>query len=258
MTSFYMFRLWFKTFFGPEHFDEHRSLEVHGAAVHSDSHSTLTMEAEHGQPEHGSGQAAHPHGVHESPAVMLIPLVILAILSVIGGWVGIPAALGGHNEFEHFLDPVFAATGAAENALNADQISHGLERGLALVSVATALIGGFFAYLFYYRKPGTAAALAARAKPVYTLVANKFYVDEIYNAVFVTGLLGFTRYVLKGGVDRLLVDGAGRFASWIAFDLGEAARRMQSGNIRSYAGWLAFGAAVVMAVMIFGRGIWVH
>jgi NADH-quinone oxidoreductase subunit L len=253
MTSFYMFRLWFKTFFGPEHFDEHPSLEEHGAAVHSDSHSTLTIEA-----EHDSGQAAHPHGVHESPAVMLIPLVILAILSVIGGWVGIPAALGGHNEFEHFLDPVFAVSGAAENALNADQISHTLERGLAFVSVATALVGFFFAYLFYYKKPGTAAALAEKAKPFYTLVANKFYVDEIYNAVFVTGLLAFTRYILKGGVDRLLVDGAGRFASWIAIDLGEAARRMQSGNIRSYAGWLALGAAVVMAVMIFGRGIWVH
>jgi NADH-quinone oxidoreductase subunit L len=250
MTSFYMFRLWFKTFFGPEHFDEHPSLEAHGAAVHSSSTSTLTQEA-----EHDSGQAAHAHGVHESPWIMLLPLVILAILSVIGGWVGVPAALGGHNDFEHFLEPVFTVASAVEATA---PVSHTLELTLAAVSLATAAIGFFFAYLFYYKKPGTASALAAKAKPLYTLVVNKFYVDEIYNGIFVTFLLGFTRIVLKGGVDGLGVDGAGKFASLMAVDLGEAARRMQSGNIRSYAGWLALGAAVVMAVMIFGRGIWVH
>ncbi len=250
MTSFYMFRLWFKTFFGAERFEEHPSLEEHGAAVHASSTSTLTMEAEHDE-----GQAAHPHGVHESPWVMLAPLVVLAVLSLIGGWVGVPAALGGHNEFEHFLDPVFVPAGVAEVASNG---SHGLEVGLAALSLATAAIGFLVAWQFYYRKPGTAAALAAKARPVYELVANKFYVDEIYNAVFVTGLLGFTRVFLYGLGDRLGVDGAGKLASWMALDLGEAARKMQSGNLRSYAGWLALGAAVVIAVMVFGRGIWVH
>ena len=252
MTSFYMFRLWFKTFFGAQRFDENHSLAEHGAPVHASSETTLVLEAEHDE-----GQAAHPHGVHESPWVMLVPLIILAILSLVGGWVGIPQALHGHNQFEHFLDPVFAASGHPENALNADQISHTLELGLAAISVATALVGFFFAWLFYYKKPGTASALAMKAKPLYTLVANKFYVDEIYQAVFVTGLLGFTRIFLKG-FDLLGVEGSGKLAAWMALDLGEAARRMQSGNIRSYAGWLALGAAVVMCVMIFGRGIWVH
>ncbi len=78
----------------------------HPAASHTDSQQHLTTDA-----EHDTGQAAHPHGVHESPWVMLLPLVVLAVLSVIGGWVGVPAALGGHNEFEHFLDPVFAVSG---------------------------------------------------------------------------------------------------------------------------------------------------
>ena len=253
MTSFYMFRLWFKTFFGEPRFDENPSLHIHGADVHASSTSTLTVEA-----EHDDAQTAHKHGVHESPWIMLFPLVILAVLSVAGGWVGIPQALGGSNHFEHFLDPVFAATASPENALNAAPVSHGLELGLAGVSVAVALLGLLIAWMFYYRKPGTAAAIADRFKPVYTLVANKFYVDELYHAVFVTGLLGFTRMVLYGIGDRLGVDGAGKFASWVALDMGEAARRMQSGNIRSYAGWLALGAAVVMAVMVFGRGIWVH
>jgi NADH-quinone oxidoreductase subunit L len=251
ITSFYMFRLWFKTFFGAPRFDEHRhgALEHHGAAVHASKTSTLTLEA-----EHDDAQTQQHHGVHESPWVMLLPLVVLGLLSFIGGWVGVPEALGGHNEIQHFLDPVFAATTSPEGAVNADQVSHGLEIGLAVVSVLTAAVGFFFAWLFYYKKPGSAAELATKFAPVYSLVEHKFYVDEVYSAVFVTGLLGFTRLVLYTLGDRLIVDGFGRFSSWVAMDFAEAARRIQSGNIRSYAGWLAFGAALVMAVMIFGFG----
>jgi NADH-quinone oxidoreductase subunit L len=250
MTSFYMFRLWFKTFFGAERFDEHAlgapHLADHGAAVHASSSSTLTMEA-----EHDSGQAAHPHGVHESPWIMLFPLVVLAILSVAGGWIGLPAFFGVGNAFERFLDPVFAKAepGAGGNAQ---------ELQLAALSLFLAFAGLYLAWRWYAKKPGTASAFAAKFKPVYSLVASKFYVDEVYNAVFVTGLLGFTRIFLYGLGDLGAVDGAGKLASWMALDLGELARRFQSGNLRSYAGWLALGAAVVMAVMIFGRGIWMH
>ena len=245
MTAFYMFRLWFKTFFGAERFSEDGQQKSHGTVGN-------TIEA-----EHDDAQRTHPHGVHESPWIMLLPLVVLALLSAFGGLVGVPQALGGSNHFEHFLDPVFAVTNAPENALNADQVSHSLERGLALVSLATAALGFFVAYLLYYRKPGSASVLVGKMRPIYTVIANKFYVDEVFHAVFVTGLMGFTRLFL-GGFDKLGVDGAGRFASWVAMDFSEAARRMQSGNLRSYAGWLALGAAVVMAVMIFGRGMWMH
>ena len=252
MTSFYMFRLWFKTFFGAERFDEHHLGQPahgdHGAAVHSSSTSTLTMEA-----EHDSGQAAHPHGVHESPWIMLFPLVVLAILSVVGGWVGLPAFFGVGNAFEHFLDPVFVSTSAAEPAAT----GHALELQLAALSLFIAFSGLYIAWRWYLKKPGTASALAAKAKPVYNLVVNKFYVDEIYNGG-VTALLFITRFALYGFGDRVVVDGVTRLGGWMALDLGEAARRIQSGNLRSYAGWLALGAAVVMAVMIFGRGIWMH
>ena len=253
ITSFYMFRLWFKTFFGPQHFEEHGAAQhgaaQHGAAVHTSAASKHTIEA-----EHDDAQTSHAHGVHESPWVMLLPLVVLAVLSFVGGWVGVPAALHGHNEFEHFLDPVFISAQATEYVTAPGHDSHGVEIVLACVSVATALVGFFFAYLFYYKKPGTANQIAKRLSPVYTLIANKFYIDEIYQAVFVTGLLGFTRIFLYGIGDKLGVDGFGRFAGWVAMDFSEAARRIQSGNIRSYAGWLALGAAVVMAVMIFGFG----
>ena len=162
MTSFYMFRLWFKTFFGPERFDEH--------APRRHRRPRRTIRHRPARAEHDAGQAAHHHGVHESPWIMLVPLVILAILSVIGGWVGVPAALGGHNEIEHFLDPVFASTAALHGAaaVNADQVSHSLELGLAAISVLVALLGLGVAYLFYYRKPGTAAAIARRAPALYS------------------------------------------------------------------------------------------
>jgi len=174
MTSFYMFRLWFKTFFGPEHFEEHTDLHDHGAAVHAYSGSHAVMVAD---PEEG-----HAHGVHESPWIMLGPLVVLAILSVIGGWVGVPAAMEGHDEIGHFLDPVFASGATVEAATT----SHGLEFGLAVISVLVAAIGFYIAFLFYYKKPRTAAALAGRAPALYRLVENKFYVDEIYSALIVT------------------------------------------------------------------------
>jgi NADH-quinone oxidoreductase subunit L len=178
-------------------------------------------------------------------------LVILAILSLIGGWVGVPSALGGHNEIEAFLAPVFQAAGAPEVA---EAGSHSIELGLAVVSVLTALLGLYFAWAFYVKKPGTASVLAKKFAPAYALVEHKFYVDEIYGAIFGSGLALFARGVLGLLIDGFIVDGFGRFSSWVATDMGEAVRRIQSGNIRSYAGWLALGAALVMAVMIFGFG----
>ncbi len=244
MTSFYMFRLWFKTFFGPEHFDEHAALEDHGAPVHAHSSTHAVMLAEPDE-EH----ATHSHGVHESPWIMLVPLIILAILSIIGGWVGIPIAFGGSDEAEHFLEPVFRA--GVEGAGN-----HTLEYGLTAISVLVVATGFFIAYIFYYKKPRTAAAIAAKYPALYRLVANKFYVDEIYNTVLVTPLLMFTRTILGGLVDTGIVNGSGSLAGATTRGLSFLTRRIQSGNIRSYAGWLALGAAAVMAVMIFGRAIW--
>ncbi len=248
MTSFYMFRLWFKTFWGPEHFEEHADLHDHGAAVHTHSGNHAVMVAD---PEEG-----HGHGVHESPWIMLFPLVVLAILSFIGGWVGVPAAMGGHDEIGHFLDPVFTSEAATE--ATTATASRGLELGLALISVLTAGIGWYFAYSFYCRKPGTAASLARRFPALYRLVENKFYVDEIYSALIVTPLQMFTRIFLGGLVDAVIVNGSGAAAGAGTRGLSSLVRRVQSGNIRSYAGWLAMGAAAVLLVMIFGRSIWMH
>jgi NADH-quinone oxidoreductase subunit L len=248
MTSFYMFRLWFKTFFGPEHFDEHTELHDHGAAVHSSSGTHAVMVAD---PE--EDQVSHPHGVHESPSIMLFPLVVLAILSTIGGWVGVPIVFGGSEEIEHFLQPILGE-GLAEAPANL--ASHSLEIGLTTISVAVALFGFYLAYLFYYKKPRTAAQIAARNPALYRLVENKFYIDEIYSTFIVTPLLMFTRLILGTLVDGAIIDGSGAAAGATATGLGALVRKVQSGNIRSYAGWLALGAAAVLVIMVFGRAIW--
>ena len=251
LTSFYMFRLWFKTFFGAPRFPEHgpsHSPDMHGAhaaTVHASKSSTLTLEA-----EDDSGQAGHPHPVHESPLVMTIPLILLAVLAIAGGWVGIPEALGGHNEIQHFLDPVFAS-GHPESAFNADQISHTLERVLAFVSLLTAALGFFIAYLFYYRKPGTAAALAKRFAPAYSLLDHKYWVDEIYGRLLIAPLLGVSRIILNGLVEGGIVGGIPLGLAATTRGSGSIIRRMQSGNIRSYAGWLALGAAAVIVIVLF-------
>ncbi len=251
LTSFYMFRLWFKTFWGTERFDEHAL--AHGQSTHTlpDGTATHGTHDEANAAEHDAGQAAHAHGVHESPAIMTIPLTILAILSVIGGWVGVPMALGGHNEIEHFLDPVFAASMHLENAVNADQVSHGTELGLAVVSVVVALLGLCVAYLWYVRRPGTASRLAQSARPLYNLLDHKYWVDEAYGVGVVMPLLMFTRAIFGGLVEGAVVQGSGAGLAAGTQGLGWLTRRMQSGNIRSYAGWLAFGAAVIIAVILF-------
>ncbi len=245
MTSFYMFRLWYKTFFGAERFSEHTDAHGHNdhAPIHARKDTTLVMEA-----EHDSGQATHAHGVHESPWIMLAPLCVLAVLAAVGGWVGIPEALGGHNEIQHFLDPVFAVTAHAENVANVDEVSHSLELGLAAVSVLAALFGLFLADFFYRRKPGTLGAMSANSG-LYRVVANKFYVDELYHFAIVKPLEYGSRFLLENVVERGVVSGSARALAFITRGGSNLTQRMQSGNIRSYAGWLAAGAAVVLFIM---------
>jgi NADH-quinone oxidoreductase subunit L len=223
MTSFYMFRLWFKTFFGEPCVEHHTN--------------------------------AH-HSVHESSWVMLLPLAILAILSVVGGWIGIPAALFGSNRIEHFLYSVFA-DGAAGEAV-ASTTGHGIELALALVSVLVAVAGFYIAYVFYCKKPGTADALAERNSRTYAVVKNKYWVDEFYSAFLITPLLMFTRGILELIVDHGVVTGSGHAAGAATRGLAWIERKQISGNIRSYAGWLAIGAAAVIAVMLFGQSLWGH
>ena len=227
LTAFYMFRLWFMTFFGEARYGK-ASHDDH-AGAHHDSH-----DAHHGEP-------------HESPWVMLLPLVILAILSTIGGAVlGWP---GEHNFLHNFLAPVLAVAGAPAPVENP-----GLEITLAVVSVLTGLAGLFVAWLFYVKNPALPEQTANRFRGLYQLVYEKYRIDELYDAVFVKPTMAVSRYLLANVVDAGIISGTAFGLGAGTKGLGSIARRFQSGNIRSYAGWLAFGAALLLVLTYFGFG----
>jgi NADH-quinone oxidoreductase subunit L len=213
LTSFYMFRLIFLTFNGKPRFDEH-----------------------------------HVH-VHESPWSMLGPLVILAVLSTVGGWFALPAFFQGPDHFANFLAPVFVGHESAEAA--GEGAAYQLEMILAGVAVGTALIGLGVAFWLYLKRPGKADGLAKSMKPVYTSLLNKYYVDELYAAVVVKPLLWLSTNVLWKTADVAGIDGAVNGIAEGATAIGDGVRHTQSGNTRSYAVWVVVGALVVIAVVFF-------
>jgi NADH-quinone oxidoreductase subunit L len=218
ITSFYMFRLLYMTFFG----------DYRGAQVDAHGHSSNAHDA------HGHGEP------HESPMVMLAPLMILALLSLVGGLVG------WGNHFEHFLAPVFG-TGEA----TAEAASHSTEMLLMGVSVGVALLGWWLAYQLYYQRPELPQKIADSLGSFYQAVAHKYYIDELYAALFVKPLVDGSTRILWQGVDRKIIDAAVNDAGGGARHVSDEVRHMQSGNIRSYAGWIAVGSAVVIAFMIW-------
>jgi len=214
LTSFYMFRLIFLTFFGKQRYDEH-----------------------------------HVH-VHESPKSMLVPLMILAVLSLVGGWLAAPAFWGAPDYFAKFLEPVFAQGGGAESAA-AEAAAHALEMPLAIVAVITATLGLGIAYWLYLSKPAKPAELAKSMKGAYTTLLHKYYVDELYAAVVVKPLLWLSTKVLWQTVDVRMIDGAVNGVAYGATEAGDNVRHTQSGNTRSYAVWVVIGALVVIAIVFW-------
>jgi len=221
LTSFYMFRLLFMTFWG----------DYKGINVDDHGHAHATQ----GHGDHGHGEP------HESPMVMLVPLIILAILSTIGGLVGI------HNGFEHFLEPVFGSEfprAITEGSGNTEWLLMG-------VSVLFAFAGLILAYVLYVSKPYLPEKIADALNGFYTTVLNKYYVDEIYAKLFVKPLVDGSTSILWQGVDRKVIDDTVNNAADGARHVSDEVRHMQSGNLRSYAGWIAAGAAVLIAYMVW-------
>jgi NADH-quinone oxidoreductase subunit L len=230
LTSFYMFRLWFQIFFG----------EFRGAAAkgHHDDH------AEH----------EHHGNAHESGRLMLAPLVLLAALSIVGGWIGVPQVLGGSNHFEHFLAPVFESYSPTVHevaASNPAEPTGPSEITLTLTATGAGVLGFLLAWFLYYQRRALVPKLRERFHAVYTVLENKYYVDELYAAVIVRPVIDFSRAVLWRFVDAGLIDGTIQSSAHAVRDVGGGVRRMQSGNIRSYAGWVALGAACVVAYMVW-------
>jgi NADH-quinone oxidoreductase subunit L len=257
LTSFYMFRLWFMTFFG-----EYRGqLETSHAHGHLADASRAGASAPHNPKPHGHG------GIHESPKVMLVPLMILAVLSIAGGWIGVPGSLGGNNRFDKFLGPVFHVNTPEANATHGgggentppEKQTEGPEpkTGPATeliftgISVAAALAGLYLAWLLYLKRPQLPQQIAHSFGGFYDTVLNKYFVDEFYAALLVKPLVAGSRAVLWHGIDQGIIDAAVDNSAEGARDASDSVRRMQSGNVRSYAGWIAIGAAAVIAYMLW-------
>ncbi len=176
---------------------------------------------------------AHPH---ESSWSMLAPMVILGLLSVCGGWIGI-------EHFGAFLAP-------AAGVLHLETKTPHLEIILSIVAVLVALEGWLIADKYYRRKPERPAQLAAALPAGYKLLANKYYVDEIYGAAVVKPLFAISKYVLGWVVDTAILGGIAWLLAGIASLAGMILQRWQSGNLRSYAAWLALGAAAVLLFVL--------
>ncbi|MGD0956095.1 MAG: NADH-quinone oxidoreductase subunit L [Candidatus Acidiferrales bacterium] len=220
LTSFYMFRLAFLTFFGAPRYDEH-----------------------------------HVH-VHESPKNMTIPLIILAFLSIFGGWFAAPKLVGGIDYFEKFLAPVFSAYAPpmAEPAVliaepHASPAMNLLREVLGWPALA-AVLGFLVAWWLYIKNTDAPKRLAQSLHALYRLLLNKYYVDEIYAALIVRPLLWISTNVLWHVVDEGAIDGTVNGAAGVARGSGSQLRKLQSGNTRSYAAWVVIGAVVFTVLLV--------
>ena len=206
LTSFYMFRLIFMTFFGDSRVDSEKE----------------------------------PH-IHESPAVMTIPLIVLAILATVGGWVNLPDGWLWGNAFVRFLAPV---VGNFKPMVEATTISTSLP-------LIASIIGIVFAYVLYIRLPGLPFLLAWRLKTPYDLLLNKYYIDELYNLVVTRPMFWISQNVLNRAIDSYIIDGTAEGAGLAVQTGGEVARRAETGNVQHYAFVYLLGALGVVAYYLY-------
>ena len=188
---------------------------------------------------------------------MVVPLMILALLSFVGGWVGVPHSLHGSDHFDTFLSPVFhsaVAAPVAENPVPAEAESSSTELMFSGAALGVVIVGFLLAWYLYYKRPELPARMAKAAGGLYTLVLDKYKIDELYGAVIIQPLIALSTNVFWKGIDVGLIDRAVDEGAEGALETSDAMRHMQSGNIRSYAGWVAVGATAVIAFMVW-RGL---
>ena len=191
---------------------------------------------------YGESRVAHEveHHVHESPKVMTVPLMILAFFSVTIGWIGMPGAiLPNVNLFGNFLAPVFP------HAEHAAAESHGIERWLMLFSVLVALAGIRMAYSLYVKNTSLPDRIAERYKGAYNLLLSKYKIDEIYNYLFVDGLVHKLATFLYSVGDVKIVDGAVNGIARLIGTTSERGRRIQTGYVQQYAFAMGLGLVVL-------------
>jgi NADH-quinone oxidoreductase subunit L len=239
MTSFYMFRLLFMTFFGNSRVDHHTE-----------------------------------HHIHESPKSMTIPLIVLAIGAVLAGYLGLPSWLGG-SAFERFLEPVMEPLQIPQP--EPVHYSTGVEIGLAAVSVAVALVGFLLAYSKYCKRSWEEEREKRQYGPLYGWLLNKWYIDELYDALFVNrakaagkDLWKFDAKVVDGAVngsawsavegavgsswwDRWIVDGVVRLIGGFVKTVSWPIRLIQTGYVQNYALVMILGVLIFIGYVLWGN-----
>lgn len=232
MTAFYMFRAVFMTFFGKSRMDK----EVE-------------------------------HHVHESPPTMTYPLMALAVLSTVGGLVGIPI-MKGWNKFHEFLAPVigghggehaaeqstsglaFASEAATQGAGEVHHYSVGFELFMMEVSVAIGLAGIIAAWYLYIKRPDLPGKIAERFKGFYHLLVNKYFVDEIYHAWVVTPINIISTGLWKG-FDEKFIDGSlVNGSAWLIQKTSGVLRRLQTGSVQHYALSILVGLVLILYLIM--------
>jgi len=200
----------------------------------------------------GSFRGTHEqeHHLHESPSSMTIPLVVLAFLSIVGGWVGLPAVFGENaDRFKAFLSPVLLPITGREAAHEA--LPHATEWFLIGLSVAAAAAGILLALKWYAKEGGRVPARIAASMPgLYSLISEKFRIDELYDVLFVRPYEWLARTLWKV-VDVLIIDGVLNAAAFLVELTGDFLRFLQTGNVRNYALTFLLG---LIALLLFVVG----
>ncbi|HVG54140.1 MAG TPA: NADH-quinone oxidoreductase subunit L [Vicinamibacterales bacterium] len=227
LTATYMSRLVYLTFFGQRR---------NGAP------------AAHGH-DHGHGHGAHDHGhLHDAPPAMALALIVLAIGSIAAGYIGLPHALGGHNVLHAWLEPAFGLHEAVAEG-EADHAS--LELSLMGVSTLIAFAGIAIATFIWLWRRELAASLAQTFAPLYRLLLNKYYVDELYDATIVQPIKVVSQQGLWRGFDVRIIDGAVNGTGALVSGGSAVLRRLQTGSVRTYAGSLFMGVVVVLGYYLW-------
>jgi len=228
LTSFYSWRLVFMTFFGPHAAEAHQHGQGH------DDH------AAHGHDDHGHG---HDHKPHESPLVMLVPLGLLALGSIVTGFVFMPD-FAGHALEEFWKGSLFFSE---ENHIMHEM--HDIPIWVSLAPFVT-MVGGFLVSLYIYvLRPGVAPQLAAAFPGLYRFLLNKWYFDELYDRIFVKPAFALGRLLWKDG-DGRIIDGIG--PDGVAARVVDGARlaaRVQTGYLYHYAFAMLIGVAAVVSAL---------
>ncbi|HLF14025.1 MAG TPA: NADH-quinone oxidoreductase subunit L [Bacteroidota bacterium] len=196
----------------------------------------------------GEPRFAHDRHPHEAPATMLVPLVILAFLSVAGGFLGIPQALGGGNILELWLEPVFERSLGILGSATHGSLS--TEYLLMALSVAVGLAGIFLARTLYLSRRELVERMAGRFAATHGLLFHKYYVDETFDAVIVNPLKAGSRGLLWKGIDARIIDGAVNGCARLLNSLSTSARKAQTGNVSNYGLAVLIGISLLLGFII--------